>query len=363
MSKNAIFVVLLGLVSSPFTPHVASAGIPLPDAVLYGRVFLDGVAATAQDDVTVIARVDGVPDPVGRFRVGESSVVGRYVLRIRLESLADGSEQSDNAARVGQTANIFVKQGDEPEEQVGDLPLTAIGIMQRLDPSIQCGSTGPTIVHANAGATATAPCSGYIDPRRESTNGVDLNQGLSQITLVFDKEVRDREGTDLTAAAFTVRNTGAAVPPNVQSISASLIEDKHVVTVTLDRIITLQEWTTVEADVEDFCGNPIQSFGAGSAGDLGPESDEPDRVDIAFLPANVNQGDDVDPFDVLAFRQFTTNGTFPDPACSNDPLDYFDIDRSGGVDPFDVLALRRIIQGVSPATRAWSGEELNNPRP
>ncbi len=47
----------------------AFAVIPEPDAILYGPVYFDGVQQTGEDtDVEIIARVDGVADPVGRYR-------------------------------------------------------------------------------------------------------------------------------------------------------------------------------------------------------------------------------------------------------------------------------------------------------
>ena len=40
--------------------HAVALAQPLPDVVLYGSVTLDGQTVRADDDVTFIARVDGV---------------------------------------------------------------------------------------------------------------------------------------------------------------------------------------------------------------------------------------------------------------------------------------------------------------
>ena len=86
---------LLGIVVAVFLVGglVTLAGIPEPDNVLYGPVYFDGVLQTATDPVKaeVIARVDGVTNPVGVYTMADNGDAGdNYVLRIRLESLADG---------------------------------------------------------------------------------------------------------------------------------------------------------------------------------------------------------------------------------------------------------------------------------
>ena len=70
---------------------------------------------------------------VGRYSMGDHAAAGdRYLLRIRLESLADGSEPSPDAAQVGQTALLYVKEGDTPEERVGSFEITAFGTVQEV---------------------------------------------------------------------------------------------------------------------------------------------------------------------------------------------------------------------------------------
>jgi len=114
---------------------------------------------------------------------------------------------------------------------------------------------------------------------------------------------------------------------------------------------------TVTADVEDLSGNAIESVG-----DAGPGTAEPDRVDIGFLPANVNQDNVVTPFDLLAFR-VQINECHPVPGCGPETLPFLDIDRSGNVTPFDLLRLRQLINGVTPATQPWMTASMNHPQP
>ncbi len=111
----------------------AIAGIPEPDAILFGRVCLGGRAINATADVTIVGRVDGVPDAVGSYRMGDQSSAGdNYVLRIRLESPVQGFPLSPNAAAIGQTVKIMAKQGNGPEAQVASFLVQDRGVIQPL---------------------------------------------------------------------------------------------------------------------------------------------------------------------------------------------------------------------------------------
>ena len=112
---------------------VAWAGVPLPDAILYGRITINGQLITASDDVTVIARVDGVANPIGSYKMGQLSPPGdHYVLRNRLEAAVAGSPASTNAAEIGQTAHLFVRQGST-EVFAADVTLSSIATVVNLD--------------------------------------------------------------------------------------------------------------------------------------------------------------------------------------------------------------------------------------
>ncbi len=71
----------------------------------------------------------------------------------------------------------------------------------------------PSIVHAHGLLGETRPFSGYIDPRRESDNGVDVNQGLDAATLVFDQPVFAVGGGAVSVASLEVTDTaGGSIP-------------------------------------------------------------------------------------------------------------------------------------------------------
>jgi hypothetical protein len=111
------------------------AGIPEPDMTLFGQVTVGGQLKGAHDNVSIIARVSGDPNSfVGAYHMGDNPLAGDYyILRIRLESLADGSSQSDNAALIGQTVDIFVKLTEYLEVHAASVVVGARGMTQYLD--------------------------------------------------------------------------------------------------------------------------------------------------------------------------------------------------------------------------------------
>ena len=110
------------------------AGIPQPDAALYGNVLITGLPVNSSSDIKVVARVDGVARPVSAYQMGESTFAGEgYILKLRLEAAAPGSPVRDDAATVGQTARLLVKRGSDPESLVAMYPISTIGTLERLD--------------------------------------------------------------------------------------------------------------------------------------------------------------------------------------------------------------------------------------
>ncbi len=223
-------------------------------------------------------------------------------------------------------------------------------------PPVDCFSdnTPPEIDHADGLAGETRPYSGYIDPRVESSNGTSFDRGITEIAIRFTEPVQNIGGGNLTPSAFVVTETGDATAPNIVSVNADAMP---LVVLTLDRPITLSEYTTVRAAVQDFAdpANVIVD-----SGNLGLGIDETDRVDIAFLPGDVDQTGDVSPFDLLVFRQIVNDVIDP---TQGTETDFVDTDRDNQIAPFDLLAFRQVVNGVSPATQPWSGQSLNSARP
>ncbi len=204
--------------------------------------------------------------------------------------------------------------------------------------------TPPTIMHDDG--QLTKPFSGYIDPRMESNNGVDLDLGLTELSILFSEPVFSRSGGDVSPSDFDVVVTGGIVP-KIASVS---ISENPLIRLTLDGPIPVSQWTTIIANVEDGAGNAIDS-----QGQLGPGVDEPDRIDIGFLPADTDQSGLVGPFDLLRFRSIIRELFTP---AQGDPVDFADTNRNEIIDPFDLLRFRKLIVGVIPSTQSWSGQTL-----
>ncbi len=212
----------------------------------------------------------------------------------------------------------------------------------------------PVVLHGTGQPGQTRPFSGYIDPRSESSDGVVFDRGISEVAIRFSEPVQHIGGGPLGIDSFEVTETGAGDPPSVVSVN---VEAMPLVVVTLDRPITLQEYTTIRAMVQDLADIPNVMV---NAGNQGPDVDESDRVDIGFLPTDVDQTGTVTPFDLLEFRRIVNGQIDPDAGTVED---HVDMDRDGSVSPFDLLLIRQLLNGVSPATQSWKGVSMNNPRP
>ncbi len=123
-----------------------AAGIPEPDVILYGHICIGDNPASAQDDVTVIAKatVDSQVREVGRYKMGDNTAASDchgeddcFVLRIRLESVPVGETASENAVVLDRanpsTVQVFLVQGQEPEQQVMELTIAQAGVIRRLN--------------------------------------------------------------------------------------------------------------------------------------------------------------------------------------------------------------------------------------
>jgi hypothetical protein len=224
---------------------------------------------------------------------------------------------------------------------------------------MQVDVVAPEIVHGALDVSFSDHAfGGFVDPRGESSDGASLDLGIDELTIVFGEPVVDIGGAELTADAFALSETGGGDPPQIASFE---MLDDVTAHLTLDRILTLQEWLTVTVTAEDLGGNALPNLG-----DLGPGVDEADRVDIAFLPGDVDQNSLVSPFDLLTWRQIMNDALLPDPV--GVPVhgvheDFIDTDRGGTITPFDLLRYRQLINGIVPATQAWSGASMNHPRP
>lgn len=224
---------------------------------------------------------------------------------------------------------------------------------------VVCIGTAPEIVHFDSVDHGTFPCSGYIDPRAESNNGQDVNQGIRSASILFNMRVFGSPRSDkLIPANFVMTETGGGDPPVVLNVFPTDDVPERVI-VLWDRPLTPGEWTTIRAVVFSLQGLPIKSLG-----NLGPGEDEPDRIDIASLPGDVDQSGIVTPIDLFVFRQIA-NGLCKEGVCPDcdGQLSFSDINRDNNLSPMDLFRYRQLINGTGNATQSWDGQFLSEPQP
>ncbi len=168
----------------------ALAGIPLPDAVLFSKIVVNGDVADAGDDITIIARCGD--NDVAEYKMGDVPNAGdSFVLRIPVESLADGADPSDKAIRLGDIVNIFVVQnaicngGDNAGQPC---------VGSEECPGGSCGGVESFVTSTcieDLGATADLDllCSGVEGPQRA---GFAKNRYLSFSSAAQDRQVAVR---------------------------------------------------------------------------------------------------------------------------------------------------------------------------
>lgn len=152
----------------------ASAGIPEPDAILYGTALVNGAPVAQQNDVVIVARLDSGQE-IGRYNFADCNADGvrdacelscqapgclgipgcgtatdinpvdgllddcpgnLYALKIRCESTPDGVTPSGQAAILDPThptsVHILLQTNGEPEKFARDLQITDRGIIRQV---------------------------------------------------------------------------------------------------------------------------------------------------------------------------------------------------------------------------------------
>jgi hypothetical protein len=250
-----------------------------------------------------------------------------------------------DVAASGETMRLRFVTEDCPNNSITEAAVDHV--LVRLIECNDADTDPPFIVHDQA---STWPFSGYIDPRMESSNGVDADLGVTSLSVLFSEPIRDAKGGGLTVDSFEIVSEG----DTVATVAGVDDRDNPLIVVSLAAPIAPGEWVTLVAHVEDLAGNPILSNG-----NAGPDVDEPDRIDVAALPCDVDQNGTVQAFDLLRFRQINS-GTFVVEV--GQPEDYIDVDRNGSIQAIDLLRFRQLWFGTGNSTLPWHGESLS-PRP
>ena len=234
-----------------------------------------------------------------------------------------------------------------------------VGVLVCGSPAIGQDSEAPFIVHDGGPDALTTPCTGYVDPRLEVNPSSPFNPaGLHEVFIKFNTEVFKSDGeSDVDAGNFTLTECLGGDPPVIDDVSY-VGGNKSYVRVHWDGPIALQKWTTLKADLFNSAGVPIEDVG-----DLGEGQQEPDRMDYAALPGDIDQNTRTEILDLLRYRSFLTGGACNCPDCGGEAL-YFDTDRNfSGGQILDFLRFRQLLLGTPPATQAWLLETLDCEQP
>jgi len=319
---------------------IGTLSVPVPD----------GVTLT---DIGFHAPLNHAPEANAENYSNEPWIALRSGGALTWSTIPYGVDPASNAVRFGTLYN-FRFDADMPPTDV-----TATVGTYKVVESIGVPCLGPSpiepprIIHGGAGTSFDAHAfSGFIDPRGESSDGVNHDRGVSVVTIRFDQPVENLGGGPMTETSFVVRETGDEPPPEITEISTP---DALSVAVRLSRPITPQEWTTIEVQVQNLAGVPIANDG-----DLGVGIVETDRLDVGCLPGDVNQDGLVSPADLIRFRQHLAGLIQTEIGVD---ADFIDMNRDGSSTPADLILFRQTVAGTGPATRAWVQERMRHAQP
>ncbi len=180
------------------------------------------------------------------------------------------------------------------------------------------------------------PSDETIDVLQDLSASGTTPQGFDRARLTFSCRVQDAvTHGPVVASSFEVSDT-VGTPPAVLEV-LPVEETPNTYDVLFVDPITPGEWTTLIAHVESLDGEPLSP-------------DPGDRIDIGFLPGDVDGGGTSAPMDILDLID-SLNGVVPLPPESTD------INRSGVATPADILRLIDLLNGAN-STRPWLGVSL-----
>ncbi|MEE9295760.1 MAG: dockerin type I domain-containing protein [Phycisphaerae bacterium] len=299
-----------------------------------GFVFDDTRADFLLDTCSLCAAVCGPPSVLGIVDIGGSPQDVDFLAHlgtVTFDAFADaegdwviGYLQNASNVVIAGTGGVIIDIINNPDAFIG----VTVTVRQSVAADFAAPAFGVSF--------SDRAWNGYIDNRRESNNGADLNQGLDKITIEFTTAMENKNGSPISAAAFSISDT-AGTPPAIMFTTTA--DGGKTVTLWLSDHITVQEWTTV-------------GFNGRSAGTSEAFSGS---IDIGFLPCDVNQDGRCNPLDVTRFRQYVNNIADPEFGIKND---FTDINRNGSTNPLDLTGLRQLVFGTGLATKSWAGETL-----
>lgn len=187
---------------------------------------------------------------------------------------------------------------------------------------------------------SSSPIHGFLDARQDRSVSGRTAQGVDSIRLTFNCAVcpvADAEThSQLSTESFTISDT-ANTPPSVLDVQP--VEGlPNTFQVLLSDPITPGAATTIMAHVESGAGvRTVTNSG--------------DRIELRFLPGDVNGDGTTVPSDILSLIDHLNGITTL-------PIESTDIDRSGISAPSDIIRLIDLLNGVN-TTRSWLGASLS----
>lgn len=210
--------------------------------------------------------------------------------------------------------------------------------------------SAPQIVHGSGAIGETHPCSGFIDPRTDTMMEGDdpVAVGLLSADVRFNMPVYgDQFLAEVSPANFALASE--LEQSNVNIVSVTMLDnDPSYYRVEWDQPLSAGQWSTLTANVYNAIGQSIDTLG-----NVGSSGNEPDRIDIGFLPGDIDQNGEVNPLDLFRFRQLI-NGT--ETVECGELADYLDFNYDGAVSPSDLWVFRQMLQDQSQTGESISDQ-------
>lgn len=125
-------------------PWLATAGLPLPDHIVYGTIAFGVRPVTSADtDVVIEARRSLNGPRLASYQMGQTPRLGEHYYELRLQ-LEEGTLEGPNAIQVGETLLILVRNSRGIQHQIQHL-VSDSGAAQRLDFGVTVDADGDGI--------------------------------------------------------------------------------------------------------------------------------------------------------------------------------------------------------------------------
>jgi hypothetical protein len=189
-------ILIVGLVLLGIYVGAVSAGIPEPDAIIYGAVTIDGFTKTADDNISISARILNPPQDLAIYQMGDiATAENNYVLNIPLEFLTESSKTVFSGAGVdiSEPVYIYITTADSTEYLADVVAITGRGHIQNknIGATTADDSDGDGLLDVDENTHGS-------DPHNPDTDGDGLLDGVEVDTHRTDPTLADSDGDGLS---------------------------------------------------------------------------------------------------------------------------------------------------------------------